>query len=497
MKSLIQMLAFDLGSSGGRAQWGLFDGKTVKIEEIHRFPNVPVRLGERWYWDILRIFDEITHGLRIAASHAGEDDFSVGIDTWGVDYGLLDASGELMSHIHHYRDARTDGLYEEIFCKIPKADIYQRTGVMFIQLNTLVQLYADLRDRPWLLANACDLLFVPDLFNYLLTGERFSEMTIASTSQFFNPAAKTWEHSIFNALELPTRLLQPIIEPGTPISPLKSEIRRDFGIKGRADLIAVGSHDTASAWAATPIEKETSAAFISLGTWSLLGMELDAPNFSDASLTANFTNECGVDGTTVYHKILGGLWLIQECRRYWQETGNSLAYTEIHQAAAAAAPLQFLLDPDDPQFLNPSRMPEAITTYFTGLKLPAPESIPQVSRSIYESLALNYRHTINLMEKITQHPMKVIHIVGGGSQAQLLCQFTANATGKRVIAGPVEATTIGNMLMQLKARGAIENLSEGRQIVRRSFALKRYEPEERTAWEDAYGRFVNLKEERG
>jgi len=493
MKQFNQILAFDLGSSGGRAQWGQFDGKKLAIEEIHRFPNVPVRLGERWYWDVLRIFEEMQYGLRKAANRANGNDFTLGIDTWGVDYGLLDASGELMSHISHYRDARTDGLYEKIFRKIAKVDIYKLTGIMFIQFNTLVQLYADLRNRPWLLENACDLLFVPDLFNYLLTGERFSEMTIASTSQFFNPASKTWANSVFKVLELPTRLLQPIIRPGMKMGHLKPALQLNAGFKGAVDVIAVGSHDTASAWAATPIEKGVPGALISLGTWSLLGTELDEPNFSDASLAYNFTNECGVAGTVVYHKILGGLWLIQECRRCWREAGQSLTYEEIHQAAASAAPLRFLFDPDDQKFLNPDRMPETITAYFSDLKLPAPEGVPQIARCIYESLALNYRYTIDLMEQITQRPIEVIHIVGGGSQARLLCQFTANAADKKVIAGPVEATTVGNMLMQLQARGAIQGLSQGRQMVRHSFALKNFEPEDRTAWEDAYGRFINLK----
>ena len=251
---------------------------------------------------------------------------------------------------------------------------------MFIQFNTLVQLYADLRNRPWLLENACDLLFVPDLFNYLLTGERFSEMTIASTSQFFNPARKTWANSVFKALELPTRLLQPIIRPGMQMGHLKTALQLNAGFKGAVDVIAVGSHDTASAWAATPIEKGVPGALISLGTWSLLGTELDEPNFSDASLAYNFTNECGVAETVVYHKILGGLWLIQECCRCWREAGQSLTYEQIHQAAASAAPLRFLFDPDDQKFLNPDRMPETISAYFSDLKLPAPEDVPQIAR---------------------------------------------------------------------------------------------------------------------
>ncbi|UCF93172.1 MAG: rhamnulokinase [Desulfobacterales bacterium] len=496
MKPFEPMLAFDLGNSGGRAQWGQFDGQKLQFEEIHKFRNGPVRIGERWYWDILRIFEEMQNGLRQATVRAGVRSFSAGVDTWGVDYGLLDATGELMAPIHHHRDPRTDDLYPEIFAKVAKQDIYQLTGIMFIQFNTLVQLFADLRTRPWLLENSRALLFIPDLFNYFLSGVRFSEITIASTSQFFDPSRKTWALPIFQSLGLPTRLLQPIVRPGTAIGPLLPALKRNMGLEADISIIAVGSHDTASAWAATPLARDRPSALISVGTWSLLGMELDRPNLSEAARAWNFTNECGVNETIVFHKIIGGLWLIQECRRCWQQAGQPLRYEQIHQAAARAQPLKFLFDPDDKRFLNPAHMPEAIRRYFKDKRLPAPEGVAPIARSIYESLALNYRLAVAGMEQITGRPIEVIHIVGGGAQAKLLCQFTADATGKHVIAGPVEATTVGNMLSQLQARGELKDLSEGREIVRRSFALQAYAPHDTAAWDEAFGRFRALVDHR-
>lgn len=493
MKSSEKILAFDIGSSGGRAQWGSFDGEALQIEEIHRFSNGPVRIGRFWYWDIFRIFEQIQDGLRQAVARAGQTPFTVGIDTWGVDYGLFDAAGELMSGIRHYRDPRTDRLYEEIFKKIDRERIYDLTGNMFIQFNTLVQLYADRCRRPWILEKAEDLLFVPDIFNYFLTGECLSEITIASTSQFFNPSRQKWAVTLFESLGLPVRILQPFIQPGKKISLLRSSLKGSLGLTSNISVVAVGSHDTASAWAAAPMETRGKSAVISLGTWSLLGMELDRPVINDASRRFNFTNECGVENTIVYHKILGGLWMIQECRRCWKESGQLLGYEEIDRAAASAKAFEFILDPDDQAFLNPDRMPMAIGQYFRQQKLSAPESVGQIARSIYESLALNYRHTLKEMEKITGRQIEVVHIVGGGSQSRLLCQLTADATGKRVVAGPVEATTIGNMLLQLKSRGHIRDLNQGREVVRRSFSLQNYEPTNRVECEAAMGRFKRLK----
>ncbi|WP_286979052.1 MULTISPECIES: rhamnulokinase [Aminobacterium] len=486
---MTHLLAFDLGSSTGRALWGTYKDGQLSFEVIHSFPNGPIRLNGSWYWDILRIYDEMLVALRNAGQLAQGAPFTVGIDTWGVDCAFVDKTGQLMAPVHHYRDPRTEGLYSEIFQNVAREEIYSRTGIMFIQFNSLVQLFAEKKSRPWLLNQAEKLLFPPDLFTYFLTGQYFNEITIASTSQFLDPATRSWDRGLLECLEIPHHFLCPLISPGTIIGPLSPYVQAETGLGNEVTVVAVGGHDTASALSAAPTETSASAV-ISAGTWSLLGRELDSPERSSHSLNANFTNECSVGNKIFYHKILCGLWLIQECRRIWEEEGKELSYSEIHEAAEMAEPLQHIFYPDDPRFMNPLNMPDEIRGFFLDRGEDAPEGVAEMARSIYESLALNHAYVLQGIEKTLGTAIDVVHIVGGGSQAELLCQFTANASGKTVVAGPIEATALGNMLAQLKAQGLISGLEEGRRIVRNSLNLKVYKPRNMSFWVEALNVFM-------
>lgn len=476
MSDEINLLAFDLGASNGRAIVGSFDGDKLSWEVVHKFENGADTAHGSMYWDWLRLFSEIKTGLRKAADYTNGRLTSIGIDTWGVDYALLDKADNVLGVPYHYRDRRTDGLLEEIFTKIPKETIYKLTGIQFMQINTIVQLYADRKYRPWMLDAAETVLFMPDLLNYLLTGKKCSEYTISSTSQLFNPKTNEWAAEIFEALELPLQAMQSIVYPGSVIGELTKEVQEECGLQSSVPVVAVGSHDTASAVAATPLE-DTNSIYISSGTWSLLGMELDEPLITDASLEENFTNETGVAQKIRFLKNISGLWLIQECKRSWERQGMELSYSQISQAAVDAEPFKFCIDPDDDRFLSPDDMPAAINEYCRETGQPTAESYGEMARAIYESLAISYKKTIANIEKLTGTEVKTINMVGGGIQAEILCQFTADITGRRVVTGPIEATAIGSLLAQLMANGNIATLAEGRKIVRNSVTLKEYQPQ--------------------
>lgn len=485
------VLAIDLGSSHGRAYWGaLSDDGGLDQEPLLEVPNGSVRIGERWYWDLLRLFDFLPKAVRHAADRAEGRPFTVGICTWGVDYALLDDRDELLGQMHHYRDPRTTGAYDRLFDRASKEDIYAATGNMFLPINTLAQLAAEHRDRPWLLDKAAALLFPPDVMAWYLTGRAVNEITIASTSQFLDTGTRDWARPLLRQLGLPTRFLCPLVRPSSEIGRLRPSLREAESLPDTATVVAVCGHDTASALLATPFAAGERGVFISTGTWSLLGTELDDPDRSAAALADNFTNEIGADDRVVFHKILIGLWLIQECHRCWSAEGHDLSFAEIHAAAKGAPALTHLFQVDDPRFIAPVHMPSAIADWFTDRGLSPPDSVSAIARAVYESLAANHADTIERMERLTGRRPGPVHMVGGGVQAALLCQFTADATGRPVVAGPVEATVTGNMISQLRFQGRLADLEAGRALVRDTATLTRYEPSDTHAWARARTRLA-------
>jgi rhamnulokinase len=478
-------LAFDFGAESGRAILGTIDGQRLALEELHRFPNTPVRLSTGLYWDTLRLFHEIQEGL----SKARNLDLSgIGIDTWGVDFGLIGRDGALVDNPRHYRDARNNGMLERTFTAVPRERIFAETGIQFMQLNSLYQLYAAKLEGSPALETAQKLLFMPDLFNYWLTGVMKNELSIASTSQFYNPVKKRWSTELFDALGLPARILGEVVPPGTPLGPLLPHLRESCGL-GDVPVYATCCHDTASAVAAVPA-KGGNWCYISSGTWSLMGVELAEPLINDASLDANFTNELGVGGTVRFLKNIAGLWLLQECRRAWSQAGREYSYPELVQYANAAEPFQAIINPD--AFLEPGGMPAKIAEWCGRTGQKCPDQPGGMARAILESLALRYRQVLENLESMLDRKLDVIHIVGGGSKNRTLNQFVADATGRIVLAGPSEATAAGNVLVQAIGAGALPGLVEARELVRKSFGVDLYEPRPQADWEAAYRKFVDL-----
>lgn len=471
----IKALACDFGSSGAKIIMGIYDGEKLKFKKIHSFSNGGIYINQNLHWDILRLFSELKIGIKKAVKLEKKID-SIGIDTWGVDYGLLDKNGVLMSNPYHYRDNRTKGVKEEVFKKIAEKEIFKETGIQIMEINTLFQLYSDLKRRPWLLNNADSLLFTSDLLNYFLTGEKYNELTIASTSQLFNTADNKWADIIFENLELPKNIMQKTIKPADKIGNVLKEVKKECGIKAELPVMAVGSHDTASAVAAVPF-KDANSAFLSSGSWSILGLELEKTNVSNASFKAEFSNELGIENKVRFLKNITGLWLIQQCKKAWQSEGLNLSYSEITEAAEKAAPFEYSLDPDYPGFINPPNMPEAIKKYCKKSNQSVPESPGEIARAIYESLANNYKKNVQSLEKLSEKDINTIHMVGGGIQAEILCQYTANISKKLVIAGPLEATAVGNIIVQLITLGEIKNLREGRELINNSIEMTKYYPE--------------------
>lgn len=483
-------LAFDLGAESGRAMLGSLEGGRLSMEEVHRFSNGPVRVQGHLHWDVLRIWSEMLQGLRQAAARSQRSLSSLGVDTWGVDFGLLDAADRLIGNPYHYRDSRTDGMIEAAFARAPRQEIYRQTGIQFMQINSLYQLLSMRLMNDPALDYASAFLTMPDLFNYWLTGRKANEFTIATTTQCYNPLTADWAWEVLRALDIPLHLFQPIIQPGSILGELEPEIAQEAGLAG-LQVAAVASHDTASAVAAVPAESER-IVFISSGTWSLVGSETPKPVISEQSLAFNFTNEGGVGGFYRFLKNISGLWLVQECRRAWAAAGQEFSYAELTRLAAEAPAFRCLVDPNDPTFLRPGAMPERIQRYCQERGQPAPSDVGQFVRCALESLALAYRKTVIELEQTLGYSLEAVHIVGGGSQNRLLNQFTADATGKPVIAGPVEATAIGNVLVQAMALGRLSSLSEARQLVRRSFPVEVFEPGEGAEWAEAYERWRKI-----
>lgn len=494
MTKTTNFLAFDLGAESGRAVVGAFDDERLALEEMHRFPNGPTRLLNSLYWSPLHLFSEMKNGLAKTLHQMEGGVAALGVDTWGVDFGLLDRTGQLIGLPYHYRDSRTDGMVERACELVPREDIFNQTGIQFMQLNTLTQLLAMAQQKSPQLDIAETLLMMPDLFNYWFTGQKSCEYTIASTSQCYNMTQGQWAIPLLESLGLPTHIFLNVVQPGTMIGALLPAIADEVGAKSELPVIAPGTHDTASAVAAVPVTdaEKGSFAYISSGTWSLMGVETATPVINAKSLAYNFTNEGGVQNTIRLLKNIMGLWLVQESRRTWANQGQTLSYDELTRLAGEAPAFTALVDPDNAAFFAPGDMPARIAAECARTGQTLPDSKGAVVRCALESLALKYRWVVETLAALTGQAVNVIHIVGGGSQNRLLNQFTADATGCQVVAGPVEATAIGNILMQMLAVGRIGSLSQGRDLVRRSFPVESYEPQDRSGWDEAYGRFLKL-----
>jgi rhamnulokinase len=483
-----KLLAFDLGAESGRGVLGLFDGGRLRLEVVHRFANGPVRTLETMHWDVLHLYSEMLNALRRCTERGGVD--SIGVDTWGVDFALIGRNGTLLGNPRHYRDPHTEGTMELAFAKVPRADVFRRTGLQFMRFNTLYQLLALQRDRSPLLDMAETLLFMPDVFNWFFTGIKVNEYTDASTSQMLDPASRTWAYDLVRAFGLPDRILGTLVQPGTTLGPLRATVCQETGLSP-VPVLATASHDTAAAVAAVPASGD-SWCYISSGTWSLMGAELPAPLINDKAGAYNFTNEGGFGGTTRFLKNIMGLWLVQECRRAWERAGHAYGYDELARLATAAPPFTAVLNPDDDSFLLPANMPAAVADYCRRTGQPAPTEPGAVVRCCLEALAYRYRWVLERMEEVLDRKLDVIHVVGGGSQNALLCQFAADCCNRPVVAGPVEATAIGNVLVQAVGLGLLGSLADGREVVRRSFDVVTYTPHEPERWQGPYERFLEL-----
>lgn len=481
-------VAVDLGASGGRVALGTVGAGGIEAEVLHRFPNGPVRVplgdGIGLYWDVLGLWREILHGLRLAATKGPIA--SVGVDSWGVDFALLDGHGYVLEGLRHYRDPRTEKTFESAFTRLSKPQIYDHTGLQFMPINTLYQLLALQQQTPDLLRSARHFLMVPDLFHFWLSGKAVCERTNASTTQLFDPREGDWSGEVLEAFGLPRPIFSPIVEPGTVLGPLRSSLAKELGLENTA-VIAPGTHDTASAVAAVPAEGE-GWAYISSGTWSLVGIETARPVISEAALSANLTNEAGIHGTTRLLKNVMGLWILQECRNAWGEVEFPRLYAEAEAAPAFTA----FVDPDDSHFLAAGLdMPPRIQAYCRQTGQKVPESRAEIARVVLESLALKYRVVLDTIEQVSGQTIHTVHIVGGGSLVEVLCRWTADATGRGVLAGPVEATLLGNLLVQAEGFGSVAK-GEARAIVRSMAQPKTYTPQNQRAWEGALERFRGL-----
>lgn len=479
-----KFLAFDFGAESGRAILGILDKGKICLEEIHRFPNRQINVSGHIHWDLSYLFDELKKGLVTAAQKGHGELLGLGVDTWGVDFGLVGKDDRVLENPYAYRDKRTEGMMDKAFQLIPREEIYACTGIQFMQFNSVFQVLSVVESESSLLDKIETLLFMPDLFNFLLTGQKFSEYTIASTSQLLNAKKRNWEPGIFEKLGLPFHIMAPIIQPGTSIGQLLPEISQETDILP-VDVIAPACHDTASAVAVVPAQT-ANWAYLSSGTWSLLGVEVDEPIINEKSLKNNFTNEGGVDGKIRFLRNTMGLWLLQRCLKDWENKGESHDYDELAGLALDSQEFKSIVDPDDHTFLNPPDMPEAIAEFCRKTLQPVPEKKGEFIRCIYESLALKYRFLIDRINAMCPEPVKVLHVIGGGSQNEILNQFSADATGLRVIAGPAEATAVGNIIVQAIAKKIMDGIEEGRKVVSRSFPLKSYEPKNQTKWNSVY-----------
>jgi len=479
-------LAVDLGASGGRVVSGGFDGRLLELEEIHRFDNGPVSMNGQLVWDLVRLWHEVVAGLRLAANRHGRVVSTVGVDTWGVDFAFVGADDSLLANPVCYRDARTNGMLAAAEKIVPRTEIFAATGLQFMEINSLYQFLALVRSGSSVLAAADRMLMIPDVFHWLLSGTRSNERTNASTTQCFDPKTGDWAWSLLDSLGIPRKVFGPIVPPGTDLGPLRGDVASETGLVN-VRVVAPGTHDTASAVAAVPAMEPPSArpdwCYISLGTWALVGAELDRPLVTPECLAANFTNEAGVGGTTRLLKNICGLWLVQQCRASWLKEGKDWTWEQLTRLAAEAPPLVTLVDPNDPSLVAPASMPDAIRGLAKRSGQPVPESTAAVVRTALESVAAACRSTLRQLDRLLGRRVSRVHVVGGGVKNSLLCQLIADSTGRTVVAGPVEATAIGNLLVQMMAAEGAVDLKAVRQVVRDSFELVTYEPKDSAAWD--------------
>jgi rhamnulokinase len=487
-------LAIDLGAESGRVVAGLWNGRTIRLEEVHRFPNGPVYLDESLRWDVVRLWAEIQNGLTLAAKKYGKAIVSVGADTWGVDYVLLTARDEMLGQPYAYRDARTNGMMEKAFRKVPRAEIFAQTGLQFMQFNTLFQLLALKQASPGLLEAADVLLMMPDFIHWALCGSRVVEFTDGTTTQCMNPLTRNWASGLLKRFGLPTHIFPKVVPPGTRLGALRPGVADRTGLR-KVNVVAPPTHDTASAVAGVPTANTGKAnwAYISSGTWSLMGAEVKQASLSARTQELNLTNEGGLDGTYRLLRNITGLWLVQQCKRSFEARGRKYEYGQLAQMAAKASALRSIVNPDDPRFLNPPDMPKAIQDFCRETRQPVPKTEGELVRCAYESLALRYREVLGWLEELTGNRIEVIHIVGGGSKSGILNQFTAAACQRPVVTGPVEATAMGNLLVQVRASGELSSLADMREIIRKSSDVAIFQPGKPTAWEGASVRFAQLR----
>lgn len=482
-------LAFDIGASSGRAILGVLKDGKLDLTEVHRFKNQMTLIHGKYYWNIFNLFDELKTGLKKCISEFKIQPGSIGIDTWGVDYTLVTSEGQLIGLPFAYRDHRTDNAMEGFFKLLPKKEAYFLSGIQFMQFNTLFQLFASAQENFSRLKIAKNLLFTPDTLNYLFTGILKNEYTIASTSQLLKPGKPEWEPKLFVAAGIPMQLMGDIVQPGNEIGKILAEVQEETGSL-EIPCIAVASHDTASAIASVPAN-DGNWAYLSSGTWSLLGIESPVPLVSEKTLRMNFTNEGGVNGTSRFLKNIMGMWLIQECKRIWDEE-EMMDWQGIVDLSNTAQPFRFFINPDDPSFLNPGNMPKAIQDFCEKTSQSIPETKGEITRCIYDSLVLKYKYTIKQIESVTGNKIEKLHIIGGGANNKIMNQLTADAIGIPVLAGPTEATAIGNLMLQAKAMGAVNSLNEIREVIRNSFEVVEYKSNPKLDWDTAYVRFEKL-----
>ncbi len=474
--SQTSVIAVDLGAESGRVMEIAFDGERLEQHEIRRFPNVPVRVHDTLYWDVLQLFHEIKSGIDAIADRVA----SIGVDSWGVDFALLDRDGNLLGNPIHYRDARTDGMMEWVFERVPRRTIFERTGIQFMQLNTLYQLASLVKNRSPLLEIAHTYLTFPDLFHNWLCGSRTCEFTHASTTQIFNPRSGDWDWETLAAIGVPAHIFPDVIQPGTRL-----------GEYNGIPVTAPAAHDTGSAVVAVPTTTDN-FAYLSSGTWSLLGLELRQPVINDIAYRENVTNEGGVYGTYRFLKNVVGLWVVQQCRATWKAQGTDYSYEQLTYEASQAEPFRSYIDPDDPLFLPHGDMPARIRDYCRRTGQPVPETVGQMTRTIFESLALKYRLVLDCLTKLADKRVDRLHIIGGGARNTLLCQMAANATGREVVAGPFEATALGNGIVQFITLGVLDNIAQARDILSRTQNTTTYEPQEVDTWEAEYQRYRSI-----